>query len=347
VLIGGIVFALFAATFYWFPKMTGRMLDERLGKWQFWLWVIGFNGTFGVQHLLGFMGMPRRVYTYGDESGWALLNGISSASSFFMAAGTLVLVWNVLVSLRRGVVAGDNPWDAFTLEWATTSPPPPENFESLPEIRSRRPLWDANHPEFADWQSSKTPEDTGLRPDAAKVSAWSFIVSEAIFFVLLLVTYLVFNTGDAIDGATAATALDAKRTGYFTIVLLSSSVTFWFAECCLRRGSPSRFLKWLGLTILLGVLFLCGQAWEYTGLISDGVTVSSNLFGSTFFTVTGFHGLHVAGGIVALTILWVMGRKGCLTSKRTNVVAAVGIYWHFVDVVWIAVFAVIYLGYLQ
>ena len=217
-LIGGIVFALFAATFYWFPKMTGRMLDERLGKWQFWLWVIGFNGTFGVQHLLGFMGMPRRVYTYGDNPGWALLNGISSASSFFMAAGTLVLVWNVLVSLRRGVVAGDNPWDAFTLEWATTSPPPPENFDSLPEIRSRRPLWDANHPGLADWQASNTPEDTGGRPDAARVGAASFIVSEAIFFVLLLVTYLVFNTGNAMEGPTAATVLDAKRTGCFTIL---------------------------------------------------------------------------------------------------------------------------------
>ena len=87
--------------------------------------------------------------------------------------------------------------------------------------------------------------------------------------------------------------------------------------------------------------------WEYAGLIADGVTISSNLFASTFFTVTGFHGLHVTGGIVALVILLVMGRNGYLTSKRSEVFAAVGVYWHFVDVVWVAVFAIIYLGYLQ
>ncbi len=347
VLIGGIVFAIFAATYYWFPKMTGRMLDERLGKWHFWLWVIGFNGTFGIQHLLGFMGMPRRVYTYADNPGWALANGISTAAAFFMVAGTLVLVFNAIVSLIRGREAGDNPWDAFTLEWATSSPPPPENFASLPEIKSRRPVWDANHPEFADWRSQQTAEDDGIRPSAARVSAWGFVISEAIFFVLLLVTYLVFNTGSTEAGPTAATALNVSRTGLFTLALLSSSVTFWLAERSLRKGNQSRFIGWLSVTILLGVVFLYGQLWEYAGLIADQVTISSNLFASTFFTVTGFHGLHVTGGIVALAILWCMGRANYLNSKRASVFAAVGVYWHFVDIVWIAVFSIVYLGYLQ
>ena len=120
VLVGGIVFALFAATYYWFPKISGRMLDERLGKIQFWLWLIGFNATFGVQHFLGLMGMPRRVYTYADNPGWALLNGISSAGAALMAAGTLVLVWNVCQSLRCGRVAGNNPWG-----WGSRSSGPP------------------------------------------------------------------------------------------------------------------------------------------------------------------------------------------------------------------------------
>ena len=347
VLVGGIVFSLFAATYYWFPKITGRMLDERLGKLQFWLWVIGFNGTFGIQHFLGLMGMPRRVYQFADNPGWALCNAISSAGAVLMAVGTLVLIWNIWRSLRRGKTAGVNPWQAFTLEWATSSPPPLENFDHIPEIRSRRPVWDLDHPDLADWKTEKTPEDKGGRPSAAKTAAWAFVISEAIFFILLLVSYVVFNSGEPDEGPSASSALDVTRTGFFTLVLLSSSLTFWIAERSLRKANMSRFKLWLSVTILLGCVFIGGQVWEYTGLISSGVTINRNLFASTFFTVTGFHGLHVTGGIVALSILLLMARSGYLTTKRSGVFNAVGIYWHFVDVVWIAVFSIIYLGYLQ
>ena len=196
----------------------------------------------------------------------------------------------------------------FTLEWATTSPPPAENFLTLPEIKSRRPVWDADHPELADWKVAKTPEDSGTRPGRAHTAAWAFVVSEAIFFALLLVTYVVFNTGAQPAGPTAATALDTHRTGLFTLFLLASSVTFWIAERSLRSGAVGRSIRWLAITILLGVIFLCGQAWEYTDLISDGVTISRNLFAATFFTVTGFHGLHVTAGVVALAIMLLMAR---------------------------------------
>jgi cytochrome c oxidase subunit 1/cytochrome c oxidase subunit I+III len=347
VLVGGIVFSLFAATYYWFPKITGRMLNERLGKFQFWIWVIGFNATFGVQHFLGLMGMPRRVYQFADNPGWFLLNIISSAGAVLMAVGTLVLIWNILRSLRHGKVAGRNPWQAFTLEWSTTSPPPVENFDKVPEIRSRRPVWDMDHPDLADWKTEKTPADKGHRPSAAKTSAWSFVISEAIFFVLLLVSYVVFNSGEQAEGPTASSALDVPRTGVFTLILLASSLTFWIAERCLRRASMSAFKIWLAVTILLGCAFIGGQIWEYTGLIQSGTTINRNLFASTFFTVTGFHGLHVTGGIVALSIMWIMARLGYLTAKRSHVFGAIGVYWHFVDVVWIAVFSIIYLGYLQ
>ena len=252
VLIGGIVFALFAATFYWFPKMTGRMLDERLGKIQFWLWVIGFNGTFGVQHLLGLMGMPRRVYTYADDPGWALLNGISTASAFLMAAGTLVLIWNIVISLLRGRPAGKNPWEAFTLEWYTSSPPPVENFESLPPIKSRRPVWDVDHPDLADWKTSQTPEDSGHRADKATVAATAFIVSEAIFFALLLVAYVVFNTAEVSQGPTSETTLDVTRTAVFSVFLISSSLTCWLAERSLRLGKQVWFLTMLARRLCSG-----------------------------------------------------------------------------------------------
>jgi cytochrome c oxidase subunit 1/cytochrome c oxidase subunit I+III len=326
--------------------MTGRMLGERLGKLQFWLWVIGFNCTFMVQHFLGLMGMPRRVYTYGDNPGWATLNAIASGGAALMALGTLVLVWNIVASLRSGRTAGDNPWGGFTLEWGTTSPPPEENFETIPEVRSRRPVWDADHPEMADWKTDKSPEDNLWRPNRAAASVWAFVASEAVFFLLLLVSYVVFNTRHS-EGPTAETALDVPRTGFFTVLLLASSGTLLFAERALRVANQRRFLFWLGTTILLGFAFLAGQAIEYDGLIDDGVTISRNLFASTFFTVTGFHGLHVFAGLIMLCVFFGLGWRREFDSRRAGVLAAAGIYWHFVDVVWIAVFSIIYLGFLQ
>jgi cytochrome c oxidase subunit I len=150
VLVGGTLFAVFAGFYYWFPKVTGRMLSDSLGKWHFWLNFIGFNLTFFIQHILGLIGMPRRVYTYPDLPGWGTMNLISSVGAVISAISLLVLIWNIIVSLRNGAPAGDNPWDAWTLEWATTSPPPPHNFDQLPPIRGRRPLWDLAHPDLAD-----------------------------------------------------------------------------------------------------------------------------------------------------------------------------------------------------
>lgn len=146
VLLGGTLFAMFAGTYYWFPKMTGRMLSESIGRVNFWLLVLGFNGTFAAMHVLGVLGMPRRVFTYPDRPLLGLLNMISTLSALVLVAGLLAFFWNVFVSLRKGKVAGDNPWDAWTLEWATRSPPPVENFTRVPPVRSRRPLWDLTHP---------------------------------------------------------------------------------------------------------------------------------------------------------------------------------------------------------
>ncbi len=152
VLIGGLLFTIFAAIYYWFPKVTGKMLSERLGKWHFWLFVIGFNLTFGPQHIAGILGMPRRIYTYQAGHGLELWNGLSSFGVVFQLAAVLFLVWNIVETLRRGSPAGDDPWDAWTLEWTTTSPPPPYNFEQVPVVRSRRPLWDLKHPRDPDWR---------------------------------------------------------------------------------------------------------------------------------------------------------------------------------------------------
>jgi cytochrome c oxidase subunit 1 len=150
VLVGAILFTLFAAFYYWFPKMSGRMMDERLGKWHFWLFLIGFHLTFDFMHVPGILGMPRRIYTYEFDRGWGIWNLIVSSGVIFQVAGVGCFVFNLTWSYFKGAVAGPDPWDAWTLEWTTASPPPSYNFARIPTVASRRPLWDLKHPEDPD-----------------------------------------------------------------------------------------------------------------------------------------------------------------------------------------------------
>jgi cytochrome c oxidase subunit 1 len=149
VMFGGSAFGMFAGLYYWFPKATGRMLHEGWGRLHFALTFIGFNTTFLIQHVLGAEGMPRRVADYLPEDGWTTLNRISTIGAFITAVSVFPFAWNIYRSLRKGELAGPDPWKGQTLEWATSSPPPPHNFDSLPPIRSNRPVWDLRHPKEA------------------------------------------------------------------------------------------------------------------------------------------------------------------------------------------------------
>lgn len=150
VFIGGTIFGILAGLFYWFPKMTGKFLDEKMGRWFFWLFVIGFNATFLVQHVLGLIGMPRRVYTYPDLPWYGALNMISTIGAFLMGISILQLGYMIFKSLKSGKKASNDPWDGFTLEWATASPPNLKNFDEVPVVNGRRPLWDLKYPDKAD-----------------------------------------------------------------------------------------------------------------------------------------------------------------------------------------------------
>jgi cytochrome c oxidase subunit 1 len=166
VLFGTAVFAGFGGFYYWYPKFTGRMLRENLGKWHFWLMFVGFWLTFIPQYKLGLEGMPRRVATYPSGLGWQFLNQLSTVGSFVIAASFIFLFVNLWISWRSPAPAGDNPWDGHTLEWFATSPPTHHNFERLPPVRSERPVWDFHHPGAVTIQHTTTTGRTKLAKSA-------------------------------------------------------------------------------------------------------------------------------------------------------------------------------------
>jgi cytochrome c oxidase subunit I len=343
VLFGGSFLAILAGTYYWFPKITGRLLDERLGRWHFWSTLVALNLTFFPMHIVGLLGMPRRVYTYPDLPGWGTLNLLETVGSFLLGVSTLVLLWNLLASLRHGRVAGDNPWQGWSLEWATTSPPPPHNFERQPIVTSARPLWrdSAGAPE-RDGRPARGPSTFVDRVSTPLLGTLTFISSEAVFFLSLIATFVIYRT--ASPSGPGPQILEVGRTALFSALLFASSGTIVLAERRLARDDQVGFRRWWLATILLGAAFLVGQALEYRRLFAEGIEIGTNLFTSAFFTLTGFHGLHVLIGLAMLAVVAGLARAGDFAhGRRHAAVASVAAYWHFVDVVWVVVFTVVYL----
>jgi cytochrome c oxidase subunit I len=214
VLIGGSVFPLFGAFYYWFPKWTGRMLSERTGHLNFWLMFIGFNLVFFPMHQLGLNGMPRRVYTYLPETGWGTLNLIASIGAFVLASGVLVFIVNAVWALRAGIVAGDNPWGADSLEWSIPSPPPNYNFHNIPVVQGRYPIWQAtadapivrglNTKKRETLVTSVMDAQPELRFDIPGPSIWPLMVAlaTAVTFIVGIFTPWAFLFGAILAGIT-------------------------------------------------------------------------------------------------------------------------------------------------
>jgi cytochrome c oxidase subunit 1 len=214
VLIGGAVFPLFGAFYYWFPKWTGRMLSETAGRWNFALMFIGFSLVFFPMHQLGLNGMPRRVYTYLPETGWGTLNLIASIGAFVLAAGVLVFIVNAVWALRAGVIAGDNPWGADSLEWSISSPPPKFNFHNIPVVQGRYPIWQAtadapvvrglNTVKRETLVTSVLDAQPELRFDIPGPSIWPLLVALAtgVSFIAGIFTPWAFLVGAILAGIT-------------------------------------------------------------------------------------------------------------------------------------------------
>jgi len=425
VLFGGMMFGILGGFFYWWPKITGRMLDERLGKWQFWLTIIGFNGTFFPMHFLGVWGMPRRIYTYPPGMGWSFWNMFETLSAYLLFVAFVLMAINLISSLMSGERAEADPWDARTLEWSVPTPPPPYNFEVVPVIRGRDAFWidkygvildehgHGSAPAHGESASAPMPVEHhgegehvhihmpapsiyplvfaaslsvgaigimmnwlridflavgllftsiigmafeypryGAEPlegdpptyegvDHRKAGMWAFLGSECVFFACLISTFMVYKSRNTGVGAEA---LNIPLTSVSTFVLLMSSLLMVLALAAVQRGDRKWSTIWLFSTAFFGLIFLGGQVYEFTTLYTrEHLSMQGNLFGQTFYTLVGTHGTHVAIGVGWLLVMAIAAARGKLDKSRALAVEIAGLYWHFVDIVWILIFTLIYL----
>jgi len=247
VLFGGAIFGLFAGVYYWWPKVTGRLLDERIGKWHFWLMMIGFNLTFGPMHFIGMDGMPRRIFTYPAGMGWDFWNMVATAGALLIGISILVFIYNVAYSLRYGVVAGPDPWDGRTLEWMIPSPPPAYNFAEIPTVHGRDELWLRKHP---DPHGAYREEAAELRSDRLEVTLAGHELGTA-------------HAGPELPGmvgegaSTQVGAVAERRPGAVTVVLRVLGALVGIAGLVLAAGAgqPALGLALFALGFLVLAVF--------------------------------------------------------------------------------------------
>ncbi len=389
VMVGGGVMSLIGALYYWYPKMTGRMYNEKLGKLHFLLAFVGFNLLYFSMFFL--MDMPRRVVTYTADTGWGGWNMVATIGSYIFGPSMLLMLFNLYTSLKRGQEAGTNPWKSWTLEWATSSPPPVENFESTPIIGDNgisfmQPTEAAHTMHVSPWpfmialstfvflfgialglpvllagavlgaialaglgmEKFVSPEPSaGERWPFEKVSkmklgVWIFLASEIVLFGVLIGAYSVMRNNSEF-WPQAGEILDIRHGAINTMVLLTSSFTAILALDFIKKNSRMGLLIALIVTLALGVWFLFNKASEWSQLHDIGFTFSSELSGSVYFLTTGIHGAHVIAGLVMLIYLITRTARKEFSKDNYHAVEHFGLYWHFVDIIWVFLFPIFYL----
>ena len=426
VLVGANVFPVFAALYHWFPKITGKLLDDRLGKWSFWLMFVGFNAIFFPMHIAGLLGMPRRVYTYNADAGWDSFNMISTIGGFVMGGGVLITLYNCVISLRRGQVAGNDPWKSDTLEWSTTSPPQHYGSVEIPTVVTVNPRWDAHdeehdpdgsrildhgrftfstsareakvlalarmpseslrpfllalgitavfvsliaHSVFAAslsvlatavftavwlWPKPEHQPVPQIGPDEKRLlltsildtarGTWGMacaIATEAMLFVVLFFAYLYLRAEHQVWPLD-----DPPKTSYAYVmlaVLIASSVVLFAGEQLLKRGNDRAAKVMLGITIVLGIIFVVIQVSEYLDHLKT-LSPRADAYSSIFYTITTIHGLHLLVGLGMLIFAFVAPRLDDHQRSPYRAMKNAAMYWHFVDIVWIAIVLVLYVG---
>ncbi|MGH7906437.1 MAG: cytochrome c oxidase subunit I [Candidatus Binataceae bacterium] len=424
VLFGGSFFALLAGVYYWWPKFFGRMLNEPLGKINFWLTVIGFNVTFFPMHIVGAEGMPRRIYRYAPGMGWGPWNLLETVGSWVLGIAMLVLLYNIVQSLLSPADAESDPWDGSALEWLVSSPPPEHNFDRIPIVHSRDVLWGAKYGLAAEPPSAipepggpRTRHEHGRPPlefepaddyeppppswlpiimgggflmaavgtlvwlrlfflgvavvlfsaiamgfehkaygeeqhmqpgimsgvlDNRKLGMTTFIGAESVFFATLIATFLIYK-GMSRGGPKPQDVIHVWNTAVATFILLTSSFTMVLATEAHRRDEQNWARFWLAVTMICGAAFLLNECYEFTSAWGKGVRIDSNLFTQVYYTLVGFHGLHVTVGLIWLSVILIASFMKRVPVTRPLTMESASIYWHFVDMVWIVVFVVVYL----
>ena len=390
-LVGAGLMALFAGLYYYYPKMTGRMYNEKWGKIHFIISFISFNLLYFPMFLL--YDMPRRIYTYQPETGWAPLNMVASIGGWIFAFSFLIMVVNFYRSLRFGVPAGENPWEADSLEWTIPSPPPEHDFDTIPTMNSVSAdggVETVEHVHFhslmpflislsifiafvglatsivltfigllvlfltiANWYrtdilerfSTKEIEYEAYPFEGVvkeKLGVWVLVASETLLFASIIGAYLFLRVRT--PGWPLSYTIHDLRIGLInTIILLTSSLTIALALAYVKHGEMGKFKASLFATFILGGLFIVIKGFEWSELASEGFIIGENLVASTYYIATGLHAAHVLAGLLGILYLIFKAYRGKFNSQKYVGVESIGIYWHFVDIVWLFLFPLFYL----
>ncbi len=351
-LAASVLFGVFAFVYFWFPKMFGRKMSPLLGKIHFWLSFILINALFSTMMYVGLHGHMRRI---ADASAYTFLKPMQplNIAMGWMALGLvltqLVFFYNFISSLFLGKKSPPNPWESVTLAWQTSSPPPEHNFETAPMVYGGPHAYGMDHPQGRDFYAQSEPrtgqavlpvEDTFLSWfSLTKLGMWSFLVSEIMLFTGFIGSYIVLRMGSP-SWPNPGSILNVNLLGVNTFVLITSSLTMAIAARWAQSGELQKARPYLLATIFLGLTFLVIKGYDYAHMWHEGFTISSGLFGSCYYLLTGFHGLHVFSGIVLMIYLWVSaGRKDF--APIAGRIEASGLYWHLIDIIWVVLFAIL------